>query len=85
MKPAIPEPIEFVNDRGDWRFGTECQPLRTVINPIGIGVPAIVDHGKATVEITLHGKTVIYDRVGYDIAGNWICDLRIGQKRGIEG
>jgi hypothetical protein len=85
---SAPEPIVFTIDGdGNTHFRDESQPLQTVIDPTGaIDAPWLdMDDETGIVTITLDGKTVIYDRSGVDIHGNWICDLRVGQKRGIEG
>jgi hypothetical protein len=55
-----------------------------IINEVPFKI--VLDDEAGTVTIVLDGKTVIYDRTGcYDLHGNWICDLRVGGKRGIEG
>lgn len=81
------EPIVFTADANGTHFAAESQPLRTIIDPTAaIDAPWLgIDDETGVVTITLDGKTVTYDRIGHDIHGNWICDLRIGSKRGIEG
>jgi len=86
---AAIQPIEFTVDAaGERHFASECQPLRTIINPESVYQMAVgldIDYKNGIATFTLDGKTVIYDRTGFDLRGNWICDLRIGSKRGIEG
>jgi hypothetical protein len=82
-----PEPIVFTIDSDrNFHFAYECQPLRTVIDSEAVrDAPWVCMDDTGVVTITLDGKTIIYDRSGSDLHGNWVCDLRVGAKRGIEG
>lgn len=78
-----PEPIIVVTDGyGVHSLCTEVFPLRTVINrdlPWKEITPAIgFDDATGIVRVSLGEKTAIYDRIGYTLNGEWICDLRSG-------
>lgn len=81
-RQMLSEPIEFTQDHdGSWHFANEAQPIKTVIDPHGLKFLWIKANGsRGIVEITLDGKTVIYDRIGTDPHGHWICVLRIGKQ-----
>lgn len=78
----LPEPIQFTQDHnGSYHFASEAQPLHTVIDIANLAFPFIKpDKSRGTVEITLDGRRVIYDRTGIDPHGRWICVLRIGKQ-----
>jgi hypothetical protein len=43
-------------------------------------LPALsFDDARGSFSIALDEKRATYDRVGYDLSGNWICDLRVGK------
>jgi hypothetical protein len=75
----IPEPIQFIQDNdGSMHFATDAQPLKTIIDIHSLSYRWIEVHaGKASVTITLDGKTVAYDRVAFGPHGEWICALRM--------
>jgi hypothetical protein len=76
----IPEPIEFTVDReGNYHLAHECQPFVTVIDIHSLPFRWVkLDESKARITITLDDRTLVYDRRGVGLHGEWICVLRIG-------
>jgi hypothetical protein len=73
------EAIGFtVDSDGNVHFLTECQPLRTIFDPEVFKLPFIsVDEKVGRVTIKLDGRAIYYDRIGFTLKHEWICDLDV--------
>ena len=74
----IPEPLIFIADEdGIPQFISEWSlPSRTIIDVSNLLFRGWIVVDDSAVRIMIGEKTVVYERVGYGIHGEWICDLR---------
>ena len=78
----IPEPIYFIDDEdGNHHLSFDNAPSRTVIDVHGLArlIGVTVTVGDALVIIECDGLSLVYDRVGMTITGDWVCNLRVGR------
>jgi hypothetical protein len=78
----IPEPIYFVpDDDGNYHLPFDAPPPKTVIDVRGgfdtlQGVKILQDAWQVTIECD--GRSLVYERIGRTIHGEWVCKLRRG-------
>jgi hypothetical protein len=73
-----PEPIIIVPDaEGNPQLPSLWElPARTVIDPHNLFYRGWVVIEAPFVKLVIGEKTIVYERIGYDLHGAWICDLR---------
>jgi hypothetical protein len=77
----ISESIWFTADaNGEHRLALEALPYRTIIDIHNLArlTGTSVKLGNAMITIEAAGRTVIYDRIGLTLEGQWVCNMRLG-------
>lgn len=74
----IPEPLIIVTDAdGNPQFLPEWEPpFRTWIDVHGLAYRGWIVIEAPLVKILFGEKTVVYERIGFGLHGEWICDLK---------